>query len=100
MGANNRHRWRSSNVTIADIVKVLRREVESDVVDATGLKGKYDIDMYWQKPSLEIFPATPPFEGPSIEKVLQDRLGLKLESKKGTVGVAVIDHIEKTPVEN
>ena len=100
MGTNNRLRWRSSNVTMADIVKVLKREVRSDVIDATGLKGRYDVDMYWQKPSLEIFASSPPFEGPALEKALQDQLGLKLESKKGTVVVVVIDHIEKTPVEN
>jgi uncharacterized protein (TIGR03435 family) len=37
---------------------------------------------------------------PTIEKALQDQLGPKLESKKGTLGVVVIDHIDRTPVEN
>jgi uncharacterized protein (TIGR03435 family) len=100
MGTNNHLRWRSSNVTMADIVKVLRRTVGSDVVDRTGLKGKYDIDMNWQQRPAEIFEAAPPFEGPDIDKAIQDRLGLKLESKKGTVEVMVVDRIEKIPVEN
>jgi len=39
MGVNGHVRWRSSNVTMADMVKVLRREMSSDVVDGTGLKG-------------------------------------------------------------
>ena len=31
---------------------------------------------------------------------VQSQLGLKLEAKKGPVELVVIDHIEKTPVEN
>ena len=100
MGVNNRLRWRSSNVTMADIVKVLRRALGSDVVDRTGLKGKYDIDMYWQQHPIEVLPAAPPFEGPDIQKAIQDSLGLKLEAKKGSVPVCVVDHIQKAPVEN
>ena len=56
--------------------------------------------MHWQQPSLEIFPNTPPFQGPAIEKALQDQLGLKLESRKGTIGMVVIDHVDRTPVDN
>jgi uncharacterized protein (TIGR03435 family) len=100
MGVNNHHRWRSSNVTMADIVRVLRRQMNSDVLDRTGLHGKYDVDMYWQQPSLEIFPSSPPFEGPAIDKAIQDALGLKLEPKKGSVSVLTVDHLEKTPIEN
>jgi uncharacterized protein (TIGR03435 family) len=72
----------------------------TEVSDATGLKGRYDIDLHWQPPSLEVPPKTPPYEGPTIEKALQDQLGPKLETKKGTLGVVVIDHIDRTPVEN
>jgi uncharacterized protein (TIGR03435 family) len=98
-GINNYFRWRSANVTMADLVKVLRGQVRSDVVDATGLTGKYDIDINWQARPIEIFPASPPFDTP-IEKVLQERLGLRLQSKKGMVSVPVIDHIEKIPTPN
>lgn len=100
MGINGRIRWRSSNVAIADLVRVLKQQVETDVVDRTGLTGKYDIDIYWQQRPIEVLPAARPYEGPDIEKVLQDRLGLRLAAKKGTVEVVVIDHAEKTPVEN
>jgi uncharacterized protein (TIGR03435 family) len=100
MGVNGYVRWRSSNVTLADIVRILRREMSSDVADGTGLTGKYDVDIYWQVRPIENIPSARPFDGPVIEKAIQDRLGLRLESKKGTVGVVVIDHIEKTPLEN
>jgi uncharacterized protein (TIGR03435 family) len=100
MSVNNYARWRSSNVTMPDIAHVLRQQMGSDVVDRTGLKGKYDIDMYWQQLPPDSSPAARPFDGPVITKAIQERLGLRLESKKGTVGVVVIDHIEKIPVEN
>jgi uncharacterized protein (TIGR03435 family) len=31
---------------------------------------------------------------------LQEKLGLKLESKKAPIEILVIDHMEKTPTEN
>ncbi len=100
MGINGRIRWRSSNVAIADLVRVLKQQMETDVVDRTGLTGKYDVDIYWQQRPIEVLPAARPYEGPDIEKVLQDRLGLRLAAKKRTVEVVVIDHAEKAPVEN
>jgi hypothetical protein len=53
--------------------------------------------MYWQHRPIEDFPSGPPFDGPLIEKAIQDKLGLRLESKKGTAGTVIIDYIEKTP---
>jgi uncharacterized protein (TIGR03435 family) len=35
-----------------------------------------------------------------LERAVQDQLGLKLESKKGTGDIIVIDQMEKTPIEN
>jgi uncharacterized protein (TIGR03435 family) len=38
--------------------------------------------------------------GPSLMTALQEQLGLRLEAKKGTVELLVIDRFEKTPTEN
>jgi uncharacterized protein (TIGR03435 family) len=38
--------------------------------------------------------------GPTLVEAIQEQLGLKLERKKGSVDVFVIDHVEKVPVEN
>ena len=100
IGVNGHKKWRSSNVTIADIVWVLKRDLNAEVVDATGLDGKYDIDIYWQQRPIEVFHSAPPFQGPDIERMLQDRLGLKLRSKKGMVNTFVIDRMDRGPVEN
>jgi uncharacterized protein (TIGR03435 family) len=38
--------------------------------------------------------------GPTLQQALRDRLGLKLESKKGPMDILVLDHFEKVPTEN
>ena len=73
------------------------------VLDETGLKGRFDIDVTYTP---EAFTASalaqrgstaPPGvdpDGPSIFTALQDQLGIKMESRRAPVSVVVIDHIE------
>ena len=35
-----------------------------------------------------------------MEVVLQGQLGLRLDKRKGSIEILVVDHIEKTPTEN
>jgi uncharacterized protein (TIGR03435 family) len=78
------------------------------VIDGTGLKGKYDLSLEWtpDRPALTSpaaqVTASIPVEpsGPDIFSALQQQLGLKLQPRKVTVEMLVIDHIEKTPTEN
>ena len=63
------------------------------VLDKTGLKGTYDID-------IEVKPEP---DGDSItawQRALQQQLGLKLEAQKAPIEIIVIDHAEKIPVRN
>jgi uncharacterized protein (TIGR03435 family) len=68
------------------------------VVDESGLTGTYDI-------KLEMLQREPPAAdgtqdpGPSIFTMVQEQLGLRLESAKGSVETLVIDHVER-PSEN
>jgi uncharacterized protein (TIGR03435 family) len=41
-----------------------------------------------------------PSDAPTIFSAVQEQLGLKLEQKKGSVDIFIIDHVEKNPVEN
>jgi len=68
------------------------------IVDKTGLTGKYDmhLDMGQPGPTAADGSADP---GASIFSVVQEQLGLKLESQKDQVEVLVIDHVER-PTEN
>lgn len=80
------------------------------VIDGTGLKGKYDLSLDWAPdignptattPNAESgLPAASEPSGPNIFTALQQQLGLKLQPKKVTVEILVIDHIEKSPTEN
>ena len=42
----------------------------------------------------------PDGDGPSLFATLQEQLGLKLDSKKVTIPIVVVDHAEKTPTGN
>lgn len=102
----------AQGIPIANLVGHLSRQLGRNVVDKTGLTGKYDFTLKWTPDESEgaMFrgpdggqPATgsapPESSGPSIFTALQEQLGLKLESEKGPVEIIVIDHVEK-PTEN
>jgi uncharacterized protein (TIGR03435 family) len=80
-------------------------EIHRPVIDQTGLKGGYYIQLQWTSDEMgnsnsRSGTASPPvYIGPSIFTALQQQLGLKLESTKDSVEVIVIDHIER-PSEN
>lgn len=68
------------------------------VVDRTGLSGAFDADAQFNPDGLPGWappaPGSPNRDAPSLFGVLQEELGLKLESTRGPVDVLVIDHIE------
>ena len=75
--------------------------VRRHVADQTGLTGYFDGEFDY---TAELGPPPPPpgipdpFDRqsfPSIFTVLQERLGLKLESRKSQLPVLVIDSVEK-----
>ena len=99
----------ASAVEIPSLVQALSQQAGRTIIDKTGLKGLYDINLQWT-------PDTPPpdnptgptgaeaarsidINGPSIFTALQEQLGLRLESAKGPVEVIVIDSVQK-PSEN
>jgi uncharacterized protein (TIGR03435 family) len=63
------------------------------VVNKTELKGTYDVKLHWSTDP------TDPNE-PSIFAAVQEQLGLKLDSQKGSVEVLVVDSAKRTPSEN
>jgi len=74
------------------------------VMDMTGLKGNYDIDLEWTAdegafPILEGLssePVPPPDpQGQTILTALKEQLGLKIESRRAPMDVIVIDHVER-----
>jgi uncharacterized protein (TIGR03435 family) len=100
IGLGNHNRWRSSNVTTADIAFVLRWEFRTDVRDETGLTGHYDVDLRWETPPMEYAPLAPPYEGPDAKTEFRNRLGLRVEPVKGKIKTFAVDHIDRVPTEN
>jgi uncharacterized protein (TIGR03435 family) len=87
-------------VGIVELTRLLSQRLGHNVLDKTGLTGKYDLAMQWPPP--EDHPGgmfdggenAAESSGPSIFTVIQEQLGLKLESHKAPVEVLVIDHVE------
>jgi uncharacterized protein (TIGR03435 family) len=99
---------------LADVLSGVAEIGGRVVVDETGLKGKYDLNLHWAPegpspmavgmgpgPGTGSAPGdagsapTPDSTGPSIFTALQEQLGLKLEPRKGPVQILVIENIEK-----
>jgi len=116
-GRNGYYRWTAVNVSMPEIVKTLATYLGRPVIDATGLKGQYDINMTWIIDISEItaslaargvFGDSPddvprvagPDSGPTLQHAVQDQLGLMLKSKKGLGDIVVVDHVAKIPIEN
>jgi uncharacterized protein (TIGR03435 family) len=84
--------------TVGDFAKLVEGQLRRPVTDATGLNGKYDFDVWWTTDDLNA-DAQAPTDAPTLRSVIQS-LGLKLESRKESVEVVVVDRVERLPTEN
>lgn len=83
----------------ATFVYLLARQLDHALIDKTGLRGLYDIKLQWSTELRAGGDTVPASDRPSIPTALQEELGLKLESSRGSVEVLVIDSVQK-PTEN
>lgn len=106
---NGRGKMQFRQQTMANVANALTGWVDRPVIDATGLTGKYALTLAWIPESRVTSTAPAPAgpipqasvpEGPNIFQAVQDQLGLRLEAKKGTVDMLVVDRAERHPVEN
>jgi bla regulator protein blaR1 len=101
-------RVQASGSSVTMFANSLSRNVNRPIQDRTGLQGDFDFELEWTPdqmpagrdgaPSPGALPP-PPTDGPSLFTALQEQLGLKLESTRGSVDVLVIDSVER-PTEN
>jgi len=100
-----------SRCPMAELARMLDPFTEQRTVrDRTGLTDRYDVQLTWTPDRLGPLPPNAPEEvirareaidpnGPALSTALQEQLGLKLEAKKDTVDIVVIDRLER-PAEN
>ena len=91
---NDRSRMVEFHRTMAWLARRLARDLKQQVVDATELKGEYDIDLRWVS-SATVDPA-----GPDLIEAVRTQLGIRLTSRKGPIDIVVVDHAERVPTGN
>jgi uncharacterized protein (TIGR03435 family) len=106
---NGRGHLESTGTTTEMLAHVLAQQLGRTVVNKTALTGNYDYTLQWTPDDVgtpmggDAGPGkgdvSPDAGGPTLLTALEEQLGLKLESQKGTVDVIVIDHID-LPSEN
>ncbi len=81
----------------------LARQEDLPVLDMTGLTGVYNFkfDYVPQRrgadPKADSALDNP---GPTLEQVIDEKLGLRLENRKAPIEILIVDHAEKVPTEN
>lgn len=84
------------DLSMTTVAVVLTDLVHRTVINKTGLKGNYDLNLKWSQDdapasSISANPSTD--TGPSIFTALPEQLGLKLKPAKGPVETLIVDHI-------
>jgi uncharacterized protein (TIGR03435 family) len=74
---------------LADDLTGMRESGERVVLNLTGLTGEYDFTLNWAEDRGEGVPADATY--PGLFTALQEQLGLKMESQKGSVDVIVVE---------
>lgn len=80
--------------SLEDLAETLSVQLGRPVLNASGLAGQYDMVLNWMIDEPGVDP------GPTLERAVEQQLGLKLSSQKSRIDILVIDHLAQTPVEN
>jgi uncharacterized protein (TIGR03435 family) len=102
-------RLTAAHASISMFCSYLRRLLQQPVTDETGLQGSFDFRLKFAPETAALpdagdeadpttLPASDP--APTLTRAVAGQLGLKLLRKRVPVDVLVIDHCERTPVEN
>jgi len=110
-----RGQFNATGADMAGLTQMLAQMVGRPVLDKTELKGNYDIELKWTPepgqgvggpfgagaPPLPPGVTLPPVDpnGPTLFTALQEQIGLKLDSAKGSVQTLMVDGVSK-PTEN
>ena len=89
----------AGGTTMEQLATNLGLRVERQVIDKTGLSGRFEFNLAFtpdRMPDGVPPPGVPPIDpnGPGIFTALQEQLGLKLRPAQAQTGVIVIDRVE------
>jgi uncharacterized protein (TIGR03435 family) len=92
----------ASHVSMSELASKISEPLGRPVIDATGLKGRYDIriDVTAYRTENENGKGAQLDMMSILFNALQAQLGVKLEGRRETVDILTVDHAEKTPSEN
>ncbi len=90
---------------IRALLGLLENETGRAVVDKTGLNGRYNFSLFYERTQNSSGPqsphnnrSAPTGDGlPALTAALEQQLGLELESKEDLVKVLVVDHVDRKP---
>ena len=99
----NKGQIRAQKAPLFAFAERLSQFVDRPVLDMTELKGAFDFTLEWAPESGTGIPEGPGGEaasastGPSIFTAIQQQLGLRLEARKASVEVMVVDRADRVP---
>lgn len=111
MGSPTGMHLRGPSIPLSRLCETLSMFTDQPVVDQTGLKDRYDIDLTFMPDNMRMRggPGAPGqgadggvdahTERVTLFQAVQD-LGLRLEPRKAPLQMLIVDHIEKAPTEN
>jgi len=86
---------------VSALLSVIRGDTDRTAYDKTGMTGVYDFTLKF-RPKRFLMDSQPPGESvpmqesaPSLEKALEEQLGLKLQTTTGSMEFIIIDHAER-----
>jgi uncharacterized protein (TIGR03435 family) len=83
----------------ADKLAGIPFRVDRTVIDKTNLPGQYDFKLKIAANGTEMKAGFERFEGPAVFDILR-QIGLRLQARKDSIEMLVIDHADRNPAEN
>jgi uncharacterized protein (TIGR03435 family) len=87
----------ATKISMPRFAEFLSSQVDRPVLDLTGIRGIFDITLEWARDANAAADTGP---SPDIYTAIRQQLGLKLEMRRTPVEMLIVEHADKTPVEN
>ena len=90
----------SGNASMSEIADALARHVGRPVLDKTGMDGKFFYTVNYAPLSAQAADNAVGSDLPDLFAAVQQQMGLKLESKKESIEVLIVDQAARVPTDN